>query len=492
MRTSLPSRIRSDRRGRRSALQALAVLVPTFGGLGSSTAQQNAPAVAPAVTPALRIYCGPFGNVGRPTVCNLLGAPDATLSQLAPDKFVTQTTTVLRSTDQQFSSARIRLCELRDARLGDGSCGRVAGRARRAMTPTPPESTRIAADAAPGAWAFRTASLDATPRRQAQAVAARDGGGSYMLAQATATDATTDTKTAQDGDTGAIAANPLGLYIRGNGRNDTSDPTDFDPGFKVRTANMTVGADYLLGPAGVVGAALDYANSRSALRTGDGTPDSHVTTRGLGVSVYGAYFPAPSAYIDATLVYNRDRYSSSRNIPALTDTALGDTKGSRYGMDVGTGYSFQSARFSYGPYGRVTFSRTRVAAFREQGNPSNSNLAVEKQRVSSLTSTLGAQVGYSVSQSWGVLVPNARLEWEHQYRDDRVRSILASFAGAVAASPTVIPVSTTPVDRNYFNLGLGLAAHFGVGRSALIYYQTVLGRSGQTSHAVTAELRLEL
>jgi outer membrane lipase/esterase len=292
------------------------------------------------------------------------------------------------------------------------------------------------------------------------------------------------------GESDGLLANPLGLYLRVEGRHQKADATTFDPGFKSRVTGFTVGADRAFTPNSVLGLAVNTEHNRSGLDTGDASPSGNVSSRGVGVSLYGAYYPAPSAYLDATLVYSHSRYTSRRDIAALSDTALGETSSRQQGASFGGGYGFMASRWQAGPYARVSVSRTTVNAFTEQKNPTDSQLSVQAQRVNSLVSVLGAQASYAASQTWGVLMPSARLEWEHQYKDDRTHNILSTFAGDPSAS--LINLSTTPPDRNYFNLGAGLAAHMGLGRSAYVHYQTVLGRSGQTSHAITAELRVEL
>ena len=55
----------------------------------------------------------------------------------------------------------------------------------------------------------------------------------------------------------------------------------------------------------------------------------------------------------------------------------------------------------------------------------------------------------------------------------------------------VFTVATDEPDRNYYNVGLGLAAQFARGRSAFISYETVLGRTAVANNAVTAGLRFE-
>jgi outer membrane autotransporter protein len=101
---------------------------------------------------------------------------------------------------------------------------------------------------------------------------------------------------------------------------------------------------------------------------------------------------------------------------------------------------------------------------------------------------LGGQASYSISQPWGVLVPQARLEWLHEFEDDS-RLVTASFAQDTGAVEFSVP--TDNPDRDYFNLGLGVAAVLPQGRSVFLYYETVVGRNDLTQHSVAAGVRLE-
>ena len=282
------------------------------------------------------------------------------------------------------------------------------------------------------------------------------------------------------------------------GRNDV-DPTDFDRGFDVNATSFTVGADYLLNPKVLLGLSYVHDNSRSNLDTSDGGQPGSSEMTGNTVMLYGAYYPSPNSYLDATLLYGRNKYSTVRKfdfeISDILDTTTGSTSGTQRGISLGAGFTVPSGRMSYGPYARVDYAKIKIDGFTEEGgnnlntDGTSNNLTVRSQSLDSLLLKLGGQVSYAIGMGWGVLVPHGFIEWAHQFRDDRVERLVASRRD-VASDATMV-VSTTPVDKDYGNLGLGLAAHFGVGRSALLYYQTEFGHSGQRANQLTAELRLE-
>jgi outer membrane autotransporter protein len=221
--------------------------------------------------------------------------------------------------------------------------------------------------------------------------------------------------------------------------------------------------------------------------------------RGNTALLYGAYYPTPNSYLDATLLYGRNKYTTVRKfdfaISGILDTTTANTSGSQRGISLGAGFTMPHGRWSYGPYARLDYAKLKIDGFTEEGGSNlnedgtSNNLTVHSQSVESLLMRLGGQVSYAVGVGWGVLVPYGFLEWAHQFRDDRTSKIVASMRDVPSDATMVI--HTTPVDKNYGNLGVGLAAHFGVGRSALLYYQTEVGHQGQRANQITAELRLE-
>lgn len=288
---------------------------------------------------------------------------------------------------------------------------------------------------------------------------------------------------------GTIEPTGLGLFLRAEGQRDTSDSTDFDPGYARRTTSFTIGADYRVHPLAVLGLAVGSRSSRSTLDK-EVFAGGNSQERGTSFSIYGSYLPVDNAYVDAIVQFGRSRYDLRRDLPTLSDTAQGRTSSKEQTLSVGGGYGFPEGRLNWGPHARLSYTKVNIDGFTEERNATNTQLTVAGRSFTSLVSGLGAQLSYAWSQPWGVLVPSVDLEWKHQFRQDKTRNLVATLS-AVGSGAEVMDIRTTPVDKNYFSLDLGLAAHLGQGRSALVNYSTVLGRSGQSSNVVTAELRLE-
>ena len=74
-----------------------------------------------------------------------------------------------------------------------------------------------------------------------------------------------------------------------------------------------------------------------------------------------------------------------------------------------------------------------------------------------LTTVLGGRASYAISTGLGVLLPQVRIEWEHEFKNDS-RLLTARFVNDPLLQP--IPFTTDNPDRNYANLGVSLSATF--------------------------------
>lgn len=422
---------------------AVALLAGLMAAVGNVQAQQNIVNASNTVA----AYCL---ATQAPTSCG--GSPPGNLAQVAPDRFVAQGATALQLVNQQFSRVSRRLQERLAVAAGSGL----------AAWPETQRPLRLAS------------ASDAPLELFAQAPAAAGGASSAMRQPA------------------------LGMYMRVERGGNRVKPTDFDRGFDLHATSLTLGGDYLLNPQTVMGLSYVHDDARSNLDTGDGGQPGSSNTRGHSVALYAAYRPSAYSYIDATLLAGRNKYATVRRfdfeISDILDTTSGATRGRQQGLSLGAGWSVARERMTFGPYARVDYARIDVDAFTEEGgedlgNGISNNLRVEAQRFSSLSSKLGVHASSAVSTGWGVLVPYAFVEWVHQFRQDRTAQLVASRRDI--DSPARMVINTTPVDRNYGNLGLGLAAHLGIGRSAALYYQSEVGRAGQRANQLAAELRLE-
>jgi outer membrane lipase/esterase len=176
----------------------------------------------------------------------------------------------------------------------------------------------------------------------------------------------------------------------------------------------------------------------------------------------------------------------------VNQTAQGDTNSTQYSFSVGAGYDFNVQGFTITPFGRLEYSRLNVAGYQESINNTANGfglvLAFDDQDVKSLLSALGAQASYAISTGIGVLLPQVRAEWRHEFKND-ARTITSRFIFDPLRTPLAL-VTDSP-DRDFFALGVSLSATFRGGVAAFVSYEAVVGLANVTSNSVVGGVRFE-
>ena len=293
-----------------------------------------------------------------------------------------------------------------------------------------------------------------------------------------------------DGDNGR-----LGTFINGNYNTGDKQTTDREDGFDFDNLGVTGGVDYRFTDSLVAGLALSYDTAKSAFVNSLGD----VKSSNIGLSVYGSYY-IQDFYLDGHFSYSRNDYDSTRNIfipnnnpgnksppPASIRSAKGSSKANQFALGIGGGYDVHLGRTTITPYGRVDYIDLDLGAFDESG-AQGLDLHVDGQKVKSLQSAVGGLVSYAISTGFGVLVPQAGVEWNHEYKNES-KSASARFVNDPFNTTFFIP-SDNP-DRNYFTVSLGLSALFKNGLSAFANYETVQGLDKIKNQGVTLGLRKE-
>ena len=235
-----------------------------------------------------------------------------------------------------------------------------------------------------------------------------------------------------------------------------------------------------------------------SVSTGTGVPSlpgGGIESDAWGVAFYGTYFK-DNFYVDGLIGYSQTDYDIDREIllfdannPNLTvsRTAKGDTDSDSYTLSVGGGFDMQKGELNYGPYARLTYQNTDIDSYSESG-ALGLNLDVDSQEWTSFTSAIGVRASYTKSTSWGVVVPQGRLGWVHEFDNDSER-----FTAVYSNDPgknKLINITDDP-DRDYFELGFSVSAVFSGGVQAFFDYETLLGLDEVTDHAFTLGVRAE-
>ncbi|MEJ2692111.1 MAG: autotransporter domain-containing protein, partial [Candidatus Thiodiazotropha sp.] len=277
----------------------------------------------------------------------------------------------------------------------------------------------------------------------------------------------------------------LGFFINGSGSFGDRDTTESELGFDFTTEGISTGVDYRLTDELVLGGALGYVSNGMDFENSRG--DQDIT--GYTLSAYGTWYQSENSYIDGILSYGTNSFDMTRHIQfGATDVkARGDTDGTEFAVSLGGGYDFNRNALNFGPFARLNYIKARIDAF-EENSADGLELVYDSQDADSLSSLLGGQATYVMSTRYGVIAPQMRLEWAHEFKHDS-RYITARFLNDPTSGR--FEIATDDPDRDFFNLGLGVSAVFSQGRSAFLYYEAVVGRDNLSEHSVAAGVRFE-
>lgn len=280
----------------------------------------------------------------------------------------------------------------------------------------------------------------------------------------------------------------------GFGKRDGTDRTDE---FDYTSYNITLGLDYRFGDNLVVGGALSYYDVDSEFADNPTVAGGDTEAKGFGGFVYSTWY-SDSFYLDAMAGYSVSNYDLKRNIniqnfndpdASIVETAKADPNSKDYTVSLGAGFDWNTGAMSWGPYLRATYLRVDIDSYQESGaEASGLNLDVASQDWSSLSTTLGGQFAYTISTSSGVLVPQLRVGWIHQFDNDAT-----DITAVYVADPrnNVLTARTDDPDRDYAELGLAVSSVFQGGGQVFFSYDTLLGFENLTSHLFTLGGRWE-
>jgi outer membrane autotransporter protein len=252
-----------------------------------------------------------------------------------------------------------------------------------------------------------------------------------------------------------------------------------DSGFKIGTNGITAGADYRVSRRLLVGGALGFMRSSTEIANGAGDQ----TARGTSITLYSSFEPAPAWFLDLGLSSGRNSFDIKR---AQSDggIAKASTSGNSTGLTFTGGYSLRSNGLLLTPYGRVDTLKVTVDGFTEEGS---SALIVGAQNLRSTVLSAGGIAQYSVNTSFGIVVPQARLEFQRQSQN----SAQGVNARLVGSDVQVLVTPDLEIDKTSGTFGLGLSTQFRRGLSAFADYEQLFGKSNTSQYRLTAGLKLE-
>lgn len=295
------------------------------------------------------------------------------------------------------------------------------------------------------------------------------------------------------------------LLVGGRGITYDRDNSSNERGYEGYFAGPQLGADYRASDKLVVGGFFNYDRLDEVF---DRAPSSATflafpndgKRRGNNYffTAFGSYNITDELYADASVGGGFSDLSFRRNVVFQPESGgipsqvpvntQADVTGNQFMAEGGLGYGMYYGGFLIDPYARARYIRSHTDSYTE-GAANGLNMRFGDKTRPSLTTILGLRTSYSWSTDFGVVVPQLRFEWEHEFENDRV-STTSSYPQDLASTPFVF--AGDGPDRDYFNLGGGFAVVLPGGLMPYFDFNALLGYSNLTQYRFSGGLRIEL
>lgn len=297
-------------------------------------------------------------------------------------------------------------------------------------------------------------------------------------------------------DDGSLLSKRFSTFVNGVGGFGDIKATTQENAANFDNAGVILGTDYRITDNFLVGLAGGYTHISSDYVANTNVAGGGVNADVFNVSVFSTY-DINDFYVDGSFSYGWSDYNTKRGVVIQSNnasstgganrTATANPNGEQYSTALGVGYNFHKEALNISPVARVNYFHGKIDSYSEQG-AFGLNLDVNKQTFESLQSSIGGQISYALSQSFGVITPQLSFTYNHEFMNDS-RNITAKFS----ADPNsfIFNATTNSPDRDFFVLGAGVSSVLQGGVQLFFNYQTLLGYDRVTSHGFTGGVKLE-
>lgn len=309
-----------------------------------------------------------------------------------------------------------------------------------------------------------------------------------------------------------IAGSRWGWFLEGSYNTGDRDQTVNENAFDFDAGSFTAGFDYLL-DAGVVGISVGVDQFDASFDNTGVVTGGDVELESTSTSLFAAWF-GEKFHFDGILSFGTIDNESSRRVvydstdmcipacPPQNRTLTGDTDGDYTSVGASAGYEINRGNWDFNTTLSLSYRDISIDGFDEVDSDPLGGLALRysEQSIESLRSIVGFSATGYFSQSFGILSPQFRIEWHHEFEDDpvllRAKYIVEDLLGTVppgdftgASCLSCATFASDQIDTDFGIIGIGLSAVFS--RRIQIYgvYDALIGMDDMTSNAFSLGLR---
>jgi outer membrane autotransporter protein len=185
--------------------------------------------------------------------------------------------------------------------------------------------------------------------------------------------------------------------------------------------------------------------------------------------------------VNGTFVYGHNKYDNNRIALGTSNTS--SPSGDQYAVQGSVGADFRFDRWIVTPELGAQYTTVRVDSFSEVGAAA---LNVGGDHADSFRTSLGGRFRYEWMTSWGLMLPELRASWEHEFLD-KERDLTASFVDQ--ALPGTFSTTAAGSGTDFGVLGAGLTANVAARTEVSIGYDFKFGGQDFEAHQISGRLR---
>lgn len=291
----------------------------------------------------------------------------------------------------------------------------------------------------------------------------------------------------------------LGVFIDGSFGNTERDTTENEGEAETDLQLLTLGIDYRLSSQWIAGIAYSASFSSTDYgKDGAGNKRGELDGNGYLLIGYGTWYRG-DAYVEATLAYGADRFEQSRRArcqsgcPQVFEQKFeADFHGSQVAATIGGGYEWRFGEFGITPWLQLASTRLDIDGYRETPDSPDAAgagyaLTIDDMERDLLTVSAGADLRYTRSMAWGVLVPYLSLELINELDDDD-SVVTGRFVGNLA-SDDGFSLANDRIDTSYAQISIGTTWQLAGGQGGFFDIRTLQGYDDVDQYQVTAGWR---
>jgi len=284
-------------------------------------------------------------------------------------------------------------------------------------------------------------------------------------------------------------------------REDTTFGSGFEDAFDFDGQEITVGVDYRLNDAVVLGLLIGHTDRAIDFDSALSIVDARFDSDGYSAMAYGQWEKG-DFYVNGSVggqrlsldLRRRITYPSFNPLVApIDETARSDVHSDAITATLGAGYDFRWKAFAVEPFVKAEFQDITIDAFSENSGR-GFDFDYGEQKLTSLQSAIGLKLQYVLTPSFGVLVPYLRAEYRIESRND-TRSISAVYSGIAALAANTPGVNfnlpTDEPDDSYYTATAGMSVVLKHGLQGFLQYAQVFELKPFSERVITGGIRLE-